>query len=472
MKNWSIKLRLWITTGIVIVLIVCLIIILTYYLYQTLYIDKQIERLHEQAAQLEFTYQDHGTSDVFFQQLEMANFLNGPSELEVLYTDDPMLLGSGTPFEPFSSQELINFSERQLLLNGETITIIRAHPLFDQDILAVALPLFENEMLTGALYLSIPLAEIYEPFSEIQGYLITGGIISLLIITLIIAKTVQNITHPLNKMKALSQEMAEGDFSQRIKHVGGGDELRSLANAFNSLASSLHEVETKRKEFLANVSHELRTPLSYMKGYVEAVKEEVIEPKKGLSIIQKESARLERIVHDLLDLAQLEGESYPIKKEPIAMAQLIHDVVESFELAMKQAQLNIHLYLDEEVIIFADYDRMEQVLRNLLDNALRFTGEGKSIFIQLYIREKKVYIRIQDEGVGIAEKDISSLTERFYRVNKGRTRAGGGTGLGLSITSQIIKLHGGNITITSKEHVGTNVLIELPFTEMIHNEQE
>ena len=86
-----------------------------------------------------------------------------------------------------------------------------------------------------------------------------------------------------------------------------------------------------------------------------------------ISIIQKESARLERIVHDLLDLAQLEGESYPIKKEPIAMAQLIHDVVESFELAMKQAQLNIHLYLDEEVIIFADYDRMEQVLRNLLD---------------------------------------------------------------------------------------------------------
>ncbi|KGA96572.1 histidine kinase [Alkalihalobacillus alcalophilus ATCC 27647 = CGMCC 1.3604] len=462
MKNWSIKKKLWLTTSVIILLIGTMMIWLTYFLYQSLYVEKQVEMLLQQGKQMETSYYEHGATPAFFEQLETINWLNDPAEIQMLYTDDPMLLSSGTPFEPFSAEQLITYEERQQMLEGETIVLIRPHPLFQQDILGIAIPLLEDDLLNGALFLSMPLSQMYEPFQQIQFLLYSAGITLLFVVIFIVARTIRNISDPLHEMKQLSSKMASGDFSERIAEDRGGEELVQLAKSFNSLSSALNEVETNRREFLANVSHELRTPLSYMKGYVEAVEEGVIEPKKGLMIIQKESERLERIVHDLLDLAQLEGDSYPLKKEPIALAQLIHDVCTSFEYTIHKTNVQISLQLDEEIIIFADYDRLEQVIRNLLDNALRFTPAGKKITITLQSQANEVKLSIHDQGSGIPKADLPAITERFYRVDKGRTRKDGGTGLGLAIVSQIIKRHDGTLTIESTEGIGTSVTIFLP----------
>ncbi|KYG26562.1 ATP-binding protein [Alkalihalobacillus trypoxylicola] len=462
MKNWSIQKKLWLSTSIIIVAVTLIFSFLIYFLYENLYIDKQIEFLQNQGEQLTQLYDEEGESSSFLAQIEFQRQLNEPLGVTTIFTNDPMLLSSGSPFDPLNTEELITFEERQKLLDGEIVTLIRSHPHFHQDILGMAFPIIEDNHLSGALFLSMTLSDIYEPFQEIQFYLLVSILSILLIITLTIYRAGHSITKPLFKMKALSSKMAKGDFSQRISEKESVKEFNDLARSFNQLSHSLELVEKKRNEFLANVSHELRTPLSYMKGYIEALQEGLFEKEKGLEIIEKESKRLERIVHDLLDLAQLEGESYPIHKEPIAFSQLIIDVTSSFELVLKKKQITLLQQLDDDMIIFGDFDRLEQVVRNLLDNAIQYSESNKKVRIKLFQSNGHAQLLIEDEGVGIPPEDLSSITERFYRVQKGRTRKAGGTGLGLAIVSQIVKRHSGELVIDSQLQKGTIVTISLP----------
>ncbi|MFC0558885.1 sensor histidine kinase [Halalkalibacter alkalisediminis] len=455
MKNWSIKKKVWIAIFCMLLTIIVGAIFLTLFLYDELYVEKQIELLVTEGEHLaEFHRRGE---EAFFERLDWSKQTIASN---VLFSDDPMQLGSGIPFEPYSNENMITFEERQLLLEGETVVMVRPHPHFGQDILGVAVPLFQNDHLSGAVLLSMPLSEVYEPFLQIRVVLIFSLIVVILVIILISKKVINDVVQPLSDMKQISTLMAEGDFSKRI-HANRSDELGQLAHSFNSLSTSLEKVEDKRREFLANVSHELRTPLSYMKGYAEAMEEGVIEQKKGLAIIQKESNRLERLVNDLLDLAQLEGDSYPIQREPIAFAQLISEVIESFELIVTQKDIRLVQNMDEESIIYGDRDRLEQVIRNLLDNAIRYTPANKQISIALTTDHGWSELIIADEGIGIPEKDLKAVKERFYRVNKARTRNSGGTGLGLAIVSQIINKHDGVFELYSKVGQGTSAKIRI-----------
>ena len=455
MKNWSIKKKVWVAIFCMLLTIIVGSIFLTLFLYDELYVEKQIELLVTEGQHLaEFHRRGE---EAFFERLDWSKQTIASN---VLFSDDPMQLGSGVPFEPYSDENMITFEERQLLLEGETIVMVRSHPHFGQDILGVAVPIFQNDHLSGAILLSMPLSEVYEPFLQIRVILIISLILMILVIILIGKKVINDVVQPLSDMKQISTLMAEGDFSQRI-HANRSDELGQLAHSFNSLSTSLEKVEDKRREFLANVSHELRTPLSYMKGYAEAMEEGVIDQKKGLAIIQKESNRLERLVNDLLDLAQLEGDSYPIQWEPIAFAQLISEVIESFELIVTQKDLRLIQNIDEESIIYGDRDRLEQVIRNLLDNAIRYTPASKQISIALTTDHGWSELIIADEGIGIPEKDLKAVKERFYRVNKARTRNSGGTGLGLAIVSQIMNKHDGVFELDSKVGQGTSAKIRL-----------
>ncbi len=433
-------------------------IALTILLYERLYIDKQIDLLMMQGEELAEFYHEHG-ADVHFHERLMWS--EQSLAADVLFTDDPMQLGSGAPFDPYSNDNLITFEERQQLLEGETVVMVRAHPHFHQDILGVAIPLFTDGYLSGSVFLSMPLSEVHEPFLHLRMLLLFFLVFVVLFIIFIGNKIINDVVRPISEMKQVPLLWQRGIFRKRISGVERGDELGQLAKSFNTLSASLEKVEQNRREFLANVSHELRTPLSYMKGYAEALEEGVIEQKKGLKIIQKEANRLERLVNDLLDLAQLEGDSYPLRCEPIAFAQLINEVVESFEFIAAQKNIRIIRRLDENSIVNGDSDRLEQVIRNLLDNALHYTPLHKSITLTLTVKNNTSELIISDEGIGIPEEDLATVTERFYRVDKARTRANGGTGLGLAIVSQIIKRHGGTFELSSKVGQGTSARIIL-----------
>ncbi|MGM0847286.1 MAG: sensor histidine kinase [Bacillota bacterium] len=451
--------KIWFTIAIVSLLTVLITIGLTFYLYEKFYVDKQKDLLLLQGRRLEEAYYEEGDSESFQEQLKWTA---DNSEGDVIFTHDPMKLSASLPYGEIESETLITFEERQQLLNGETVTMVRQHPVFQQDILAVAIPLLDGDVLSGAIFLYMPLEDVYAPFESIRYALLGFLLMMLLVVVWSGRKIASQLIQPLKKMEMVSGRMASGDFSKRIE-ASTSDEMGSLARSFNQLAKSLEEVESNRREFLQNVSHELRTPLSYMRGYTEALLEGVVESEDErqnyLEIIHKETARLSRLVNDLLDLAQLEGDSYPMKMEPTPFGQLVKDVTKRFKLPLEQKKIHLGLQLDEEAIIEGDPDRLEQVVSNLLDNAVRYSPEGETIFIEMKQSEGWTVLAIKDGGTGIPEEDLANIMDRFYRVHKSRTRNEGGSGLGLAIVKQIVLKHEARIDIDSTPGEGTSITL-------------
>lgn len=452
----TIRQKTWMLITSVIIISVIGVLLLTHYLYENFYIDKQIDLLAARGDLLADLYlEDNGTKEEF---LERVIWMNKCAEANVFFTENvALLLGDG------ERERLITLDESKQLQNGETINIVRRQSSAEKPIIGVAVPILDEEgCLLGVIFLYNTILKIFEPFYSTRIWI---GIVFLVLIAFIVysvRRIMNNITQPLENMRVISEKMASGDFSQRIE-VQSKDEIGSLSNSFNSLSAALEQEELKKQEFLSNVSHELRTPLSYIKGYTEAILDEVVDdPKRYIETINKESDRMHRLVDDLLDLAQLEGDSYPMRSQPLPFAQLVQDVVERFELVARQKKVIITKDLDHEAIIFGDADRLEQVIGNLLDNALRYTPKGKKIKLTLRCKENFCEFIISDQGSGIPEESLPKIIERFYRVDKARSRKEGGTGLGLSIVSEILKKHHAKLTFHSEANQGTTVRIVFP----------
>lgn len=230
----------------------------------------------------------------------------------------------------------------------------------------------------------------------------------------------------------------------------------------------LRRLESVRKEFVANVSHELRTPLSLIKGYVETLNEggaDVPEAdrRRFLQIIDKHTTRLERLVEDLLALSRLESGNPRLRREELVLENLIEEIVESYRSDEKTAGRTFVLKLDPDPSpVRADALRIAQVVGNLMENAVKYSGRDVTIEAGTRREGQVVKLWVQDNGVGIAEKDLPHIFERFYRVDKGRSRESGGTGLGLSIVKHIVQLHGGQVWAESRPGEGTRISFTLP----------
>lgn len=224
-----------------------------------------------------------------------------------------------------------------------------------------------------------------------------------------------------------------------------------------------------RKDFVANVSHELRTPISMLRGYSEALIDDVAdspeERRELAKIIYDESLRMGRLVNELLDLARLEAGHFQLHLQNTPIAALIGKIAKKFSAISKEQQIHLNVDLDQGLGTYLfDPDRMEQVLTNLVDNAIRHTSAEGNIDICVYEKGGYVHLEIKDTGAGIPEEDLPFVFERFYKADKARTRGKSGTGLGLAIVKNLIDAHGGTITVHSKLGVGTTFSILLPIT--------
>jgi two-component system phosphate regulon sensor histidine kinase PhoR len=270
----------------------------------------------------------------------------------------------------------------------------------------------------------------------------------------------QFIQEVLSTRRGKAQEISffhpkERDFMIQSTLVGQKRESAIFTLFVFHDITELKRAERIRKEFVANVSHELRTPLTSIKGFVEALKDGAInEPQKStrfLSIISEHTDRMNKIVSDLLQLSQIESTDFELKIEPF----LIKDLFEEILLAIKPSADNklqtieIHLYSKDQRVL-GDRHRIGQVLTNLVDNAIKYTPEKGNIKIESRDKEEFVEIAVIDNGMGISQSDLPRIFERFYRVDKGRSRELGGTGLGLSIVKHIIEAHGGKVNVQSQ----------------------
>lgn len=243
--------------------------------------------------------------------------------------------------------------------------------------------------------------------------------------------------------------------------------VRGAVAVLRDMTEEQH-IEQMKKGFVANVSHELRTPVSMIQGYSEAIIDEIAqtdqEKKDMARIILDESKRLGRLVNELLDLAKLEAGYFQLDKKEIPLADFLNHAVGKFKkLADSQdIKLVLDIDIDETVRYMLDPDRMEQVLTNLIDNAMRHTPEGGTVSVLAAFQAEKLSIQVRDTGSGIAEEDLPFVFERFYKADKSRTRGKSGTGLGLAIAKHIVVAHGGQISVNSRKGEGTSFQIGLP----------
>ncbi|TQR17166.1 ATP-binding protein [Psychrobacillus lasiicapitis] len=232
-----------------------------------------------------------------------------------------------------------------------------------------------------------------------------------------------------------------------------------------------HRLDKMRSDFIANVSHELRTPISMLQGYSEAIIDDVVTTEEDknemIRVIYDESKRMGRLVTELLDLARLESGYLSIYKEDVSVVPTIERITQKFDQIAKEK--NIRLYfehtLSESIHLQLDEDRMEQVLTNLIDNALRHTPKDGSVTVNLFKTTGHIVIEVKDTGYGIPKEDLPYVFERFYKADKARTRGKSGTGLGLAIAKNIVERHYGSLSVESEVEVGTTFIIKLPLNE-------
>lgn len=272
----------------------------------------------------------------------------------------------------------------------------------------------------------------------------------------------RRITQPVKQMKRITQKFAAGDLAERVPE-SDIPELNQLRLSFNSMASSIGDVEQRRRELISDLTHELRTPLTVMRGYLEELAEGRIEgtPELYLRLV-RETRRLERLIHDLQELSRAEAGYLSIDPQPLSLYPLLTSLVERFADQLLEDGPRLELKCPQDIpAVLADRDRTEQILVNLLGNAIRYTETG-SITVEATKINQQVWISVIDTGVGIAESDLPFLFERFWRADPSRSSHSGGTGIGLAIARRLVELQGGKIEVSSELGKGSTFRFCLP----------
>lgn len=272
----------------------------------------------------------------------------------------------------------------------------------------------------------------------------------------------KRITQPVKQMKSITQKFAAGDLNERVPE-SDIPELNQLSVSFNSMASSIGDVEQRRRELISDLTHELRTPLTVMRGYLEELADGRIEgsPELYLRLI-RETRRLERLIHDLQELSKAEAGYLSINSQSLDLFPLLNSLVTRFADQLLEEGPSLELKCSPDIpAVLADRDRTEQILVNLLGNAVRYTETG-SIMVEAVKVNRQVWISVKDTGIGIAEQDLPFLFERFWRADPSRASHSGGTGIGLAIARRLVELQGGQIEVESKLGKGSTFRFCLP----------
>lgn len=341
-------------------------------------------------------------------------------------------------------------------------------------LLCVAMPLRglpEIETVFGdtaaALIVATPAASTEEVVADLTPRLLFSGLIGLAAALVVGFLLSQSVAAPLRNIARAARNVARGNYRQRVPATGPR-EVRDLAANFNRMTAEVQASQQTLRDFLANISHELKTPLTSIRGYSEALLDGTIDDEPGINrsarIIADESGRVLRLVDELLDLSRIESGQVAMRQELLTLDELFTHLSDLFALRSEESGIRLEVADNTASRINGDYDRLEQVLSNLLDNAFRHTPEGGLIrLVAQDANDTTVQVMVSDNGVGIAADDIPNLFGRFYRArNTNNSDAQKGYGLGLAISREIVRAHGGEIWATSEVGRGTTFVFTLP----------
>jgi len=329
---------------------------------------------------------------------------------------------------------LVVFALAPTLFQGQLVHILQTHPA------ALTTAEASRRILgdfLGTLLIALTLAAV-------------AAIVTSLVISLFVAR---RITVPLQHMTQASERISVGHYAERIEvaPVHRADELGRLAASINALAIALEQTERRRLEVIGDVAHELRTPIATLEGYLEGLLDGVIEPTPDtLAMLHTQAGRLRRLVGDLQELSRAEARQIPLAFQPLAPQRLVQSALEALLGQFAEKGLELDIQLPEDLPhVMADPARAVQILTNLLVNALRYTPAPGKIELVVSREEDMVAFRVTDTGVGLTPEQLAHIFERFYRVDKSRSRALGGSGIGLTIAQALARAMGGDIRAAS-----------------------
>ncbi|WP_044748467.1 HAMP domain-containing sensor histidine kinase [Bacillus alveayuensis] len=432
-------------------------------LFTSLYVTLVNSRINEEFEQLLARGNNH--RDVLEKNydpstLEHVTMMESEAETDVVITDDK---GNILYF----SDHILPFAKRIIKNKFKNIPhdgmIVQKNWQKESHISTVS-PIRVDGKIKGYVYMFQNTASIQNMIYKLKHHFIIVGILSVFLTIITIAFLSRVITIPLIRMKQATEKLSKGDFSVRLQ-VKGEDELAQLGKSIQTLAMDLEYLKKERNEFLASISHELRTPLTYVKGYADIarrpnIKEE--ERNRYLSIIYEEAEHMQKLVKDLFELAKMDQHSFQIHKESTNLCSFLKKLHDKMHPAFQAKNMSLVFHCDGNITVHIDQKRFEQVMMNLLDNALKYSDQCSTVSIDVKVEKKKIVVIVSDEGTGIPEEDLPHIFERLYRVDKSRSRASGGTGLGLAIVKEIIEAHGGSIYADSIYGKGTKMIITLP----------
>jgi signal transduction histidine kinase len=280
-----------------------------------------------------------------------------------------------------------------------------------------------------------------------------SALLAAVIVSLFVSR---RVVLPVQEMMTASQRIADGHYDERVGVPGEArpdelDELARLALGFNRMTDRLEQTEARRLELIGNVAHELRTPLASIKGYMEGLIDGVLPAEVAtFQQVSREADRLQRLVYNLEELSRVEAGTFELHPKPTAVAHLVEFVVDRLGRQFEEKGVTLEADVPPDLpLIRADEDRVGQVLLNLVGNALQYTPSGGHVSLVTRREGENVRLSVQDTGIGISPEHLPHVFERFYRVDKSRSRAGGGSGIGLTIARHLVEAHGGQIEAAS-----------------------
>ena len=301
---------------------------------------------------------------------------------------------------------------------------------------------------------------------QIYMLIAAAGVVGAAIIFFVILSSsyfINSIINPIDKVRKIALQISKGDFSAHLTKTTD-DEIGELCDAINAMALELQENEKMKNDFISSVSHELRTPLTAIKGWAETLMDDSVDretTRKGIGVIIKESERLSGMVEELLDFSRLQSGRLKLTLTKLDLVAELSDAVLMFTERARPEGIALHYDEPMDILpIMGDPNRLRQVFVNILDNAIKYSDAGDSVTILVKTGDDKAIILIQDTGIGIAPEDLPKIKTRFYKANATRR----GSGIGLAVADEIVSMHGGVLSIDSREGIGTTVSITLPLS--------
>lgn len=338
---------------------------------------------------------------------------------------------------------------------------------FDSDMLSVLAPITSSYMVKGYVVIHCDMNDIQESCNSLLNISYITLVIMLLLSLIILIFFTEIVYIPLRKITYATEQYAAGNMHYEFQ-VESDDEIGYLAVCLNYMASQIAGAEDDQKKFVANVSHDFRSPLTSIRGYLEAMIDGTIPSEmheKYLGIVLNETERLTNLTNSLLTLNNLNTKGMMLNRSDFNINRVIRNTAASFEGTCRKKTIAIELVLTgDEMYVNADMDKIQQVLYNLIDNAIKFSHHDSVIKVETSLKKNKLFVSVKDTGIGIPKDDLKLIWDRFYKSDLSRGKDKKGTGLGLSIVKEIINSHSEHINVISTEGVGSEFIFSLPLS--------